>query len=222
MVLAYDFPTKLISWLIVLPYITLITILFFRRMAKADRDFPSQRLFHRSMAIFFLMYIANRIFFILSDFERDANGQTEYHYQLVFIGYILVSIAFLNMLYFGEKFIVKKTKFILCYITTAALIVEVVLLFIPELFGIGRLVNYGLSYFLMMLVLILFIKMIVQSIGVIRRDFTLTLIGFLIIALGSILEMDALLSSGIIPPWLTPILFATGASIVAYGLRSKI
>jgi len=190
-------------------------------MAKADKDFASQRLFHRSMGIFFLIYIANRIFFILSDFERNAFGKTDYHYQLVFIGYILVSIAFLNMLYWGEKFIVKKTKFVLSYITTAALIAELVLFFIPGLFGIGRLVNYGLSYFLMMLVLILFIKMIAQSTGEIKRDFILTLIGFLIIAMGSILEMDDLLSSGIMPPWLTPLCFAIGASIVAYGLRSK-
>lgn len=219
--IVYDLQLKLLCWLIVLPYVAIIAVIFFKRMAKADRDFPSQRMLHRSMGIFSLMYIINRIFFILSDLERDVNGQTHYHYQLVFVGYIVVSIAFLNILYFGEKFIIKKTKFMLTYITTAVLIIEIILLFIPELFGFGRLLNYGISYFLMMLVLVLFIKMIIQSTGGIRRDFTLTLIGFLIIAAGAILEMDALLSSGIISPWLTPLMFAIGATILAYGLRSK-
>ena len=219
--LAYDFNIKFISWIIVLCYTAVLSIIFFIRMGKADKDFPSQRLLHRSVAGVFICYIINRVFFILSDIERDLNNTTAYHYQLVVFGYIFTSIAFLNLLYFGEKYIIKKTKFILSIITIVVLIIETVLVFIPDMFLLARGVSYGLSYFLMALVLILFIRIIIKSTGSIRTDFIVTLIGFAIIAAAALLEMDALLSTGAIPPYLSPILFALGASVVTYGLRSK-
>jgi len=219
--LKYDLPTKFWSWIIVLAYTGILTIIFIKRMVKADRNFPSQRFLYRSFAGVFICYIINRVFFILSDFERDLNDTTILHYQFVLFAYIFSSLAFLNLLYFGEKFIIKKTKFMLSYITIVVLVIELILVFFPEMFLLARAISYGLSYALMMLVLILFIRIIIKSTGAIRTDFIITLIGFVIIAAGAILETDALLTTGIIPPWLTPLCFASGASIVTYGLRSK-
>ncbi len=217
--LLYDLTTKTISWLIVIVYLVILGIVFLIRMKNADRDFKSQRLLFRSLALVFYFYILNRFFFILSDFERNLNNTTPFHYQLVNIGYIFSEIAFLNLLYFAEKFAIKKTKFLLTYITTIVIIIEIILVFNPAYFGIVRILTYSLSYTLLLLIFILFLRLTINSTGILRRNFLLTLVGLVIIAAGGILETDVLLSTGIIPPWLTPVLFAIGATIITIGMR---
>ena len=218
--LKYDLPTKVISWVIVMIYIGILGTIFLRRMRKADTELVSQKLLYRSMGLVFYCYVMVRVFFLISDFERDANNTTPLHYQFVAIGYIFTSLAFLNLLYFGEKFIIRKSKFILTYITISVLIIESVLVFIPEMFIVVRLLSYGLSYALLGLVFILFLRMTIKSTGSLRRNFLFTLLGLSIIATSGILEIDALLSTGDILPWISPLLFGAGATVVVIGLRN--
>jgi hypothetical protein len=217
--LKYDLTVKTVSWIIVLCYLVIIGIIFLRRMAKADKEFKPVRILYLSLALIFFFYIGNRIFFILSDFERDLHGTSPLHYQFVNIGYIFTELAFISLLYYGERFAIKKTKFILTYITIGIIVIEAVLVLNPEYFIIVRTLTYGLTYSLLALVLILFLRLTAQSTGKLRRNFLITVVGLIILSVGAILETDALLSSGAIPPYLTPILFAIGATIITLGLR---
>ena len=218
--LLYDLRVKTISWIIAIIYLAILGIIFLRRMSKVDKEMKSVRILYRSIAFFFFLYIGNRIFFILSDFERDAFGTTDFHYQLVNIGYIFTELVFINLLYYGEKFAIKKTKFALSYITGAIIIIEAILVVNPEYFLIVRALTYGLTYTLLILVILLFLRLRSQSTGDLKKNFTITLMGLIIIALAALLETDALLSTGAIPPYLTPILFAIGATIITVGFRA--
>jgi hypothetical protein len=217
--LKYNLELKTVSWLIVIVYLVILGIIFLRRMSQADKELKSVRILYRSIAMIFYFYILNRVFFMLSDFERDLYNTTPFHYQLVNIGYIFTELAFLNMLYYGEKFVIKKTRFLLTYITIFTISIQTILVFNPELFGIVRTLSYTLSYALLGLVGILFIRLTAQSTGTLRRNFLLTLLGLAVIAASGILESDAILSTGNIPPWLTPLLFAIGATIITLGMR---
>ena len=76
--LAYDLTTKVVAWTIAIIYIGIIAVIFFIRMIKAPKEPKSQKAMFRSTGLFFVCYIIIRVFFLFSDFERDANGVTDF------------------------------------------------------------------------------------------------------------------------------------------------
>ena len=61
----------------------------------------------------------------------------------------------------------------------------------------------------------IFIYLTVKSTGQLRTTALRTTIGLLIATVAALLETDALLSSGQIPPFLSPALFSIGITIFA-------
>ncbi|MHA1343996.1 MAG: hypothetical protein ACTSQG_08415 [Promethearchaeota archaeon] len=241
--LPYDITIKFWSWTIVIIYCAIISMLFLVKMSKAPKEIKSQREMFRSIALFFLFYIGVRIFFLLSDFERDANCESILYFQYVFLGYICGILAFLSITYFGEKYIIRKTKNIASSAIIICVIIDIIIVIflpyivkyvvitkygenytqaeykhiVPFISNIVRYFNYAVQYSTMGLILVFYIYLIIKSTGTIRRNALVTLLGLAIAATAAFLETDALISSGLIPPFVSPIIFTTGVTIFAFA-----
>lgn len=215
--LPYNLGLKTTYWIIVICYLAVLATLFLKKSLKS-KEMPSQKNLNRAIAIFFYMYVLARIFFIFSDFERDPHGQTDLYFQFVAASYISNILGFLVLIVVGEKYLIKPGKFLMSYILGAALIINIIILiFFPALFTIARYFNYAIFYSEVAIVVLLFLYMIRNTPGKLRKNATYSLIGLIIMAVASFLESDALITQGIVQPYYSPILFGVGATIFAYG-----
>ncbi|MGV9173358.1 MAG: hypothetical protein ACOC4M_06280 [Promethearchaeia archaeon] len=231
------------SWIIVIIYVSIIAALFLVKMSKTSDQVKSQRIMFRSIATFLFLYVTVRIFFLFSDIERNNNCQSILYFQFVFLAYVCSIAAFLTIIRFGENYLVKGDRHIISIIIFISVVLDILLVFalpnliefivvqqygqsyspsqlqtaILEVAGYVRVFNYVVQYGSGLALLSFYIYVTVKSTGKIRRTALMTLIGLMIAVLASFLETDAILSSGLIPPYLSPVLFATGISIFAYA-----
>lgn len=246
--LPYDITIKFYSWLVVIIYVVIIGVLFLNKMRNASDAVKSQKVMYRSIALFFFFYTGVRILFLFSDFERDANCQTLLYFQFVFLGYICSILAFVNLMYFGEKYVIRMERHYVSIMVIIAVIIDAIIvlslpilvdLYAQSAFGSGyspaeyeqsvllltgvvRIFNYVIQYTCIGIVLMLYIYLIMKSTGKVRRNSIITLLGLAIASAAALLETDALLSSGAIPPWLSPALFAVGISVFAFSYLKTI
>ncbi len=231
--LPYDPTIKLYAWIIAIVYIGAIGIMFFFKMLKVSKEIKSQKEMFRSIGFFLYCYIGVRIFFLFSDLERNINCESLVYFQLVFLGYICSTLAFLNIVHFGEKYILTKTKMKITYIVSVCLIIDaLIVIFLPNIVAFGksqygltlleiaiiiRYFNYAVQYGTGSTLLLLYIYLAIKSTGKLRINALITLTGLVIATIASLLETDALLSSGNIPPYLSPIIFCIGITIFAFA-----
>ena len=213
--LPYDITIKTTTWIIILVFLGIIASYFLMRSLKAEEK--SQKDIFRAMALFFYFYILARIFFIFSDFERDLNDTTLLHYRFVALAYIAYILGFLSLIYILEKHVIIRTKHKITYILLVTLGVNIVIAFFPELMPIVRYINYGILYFEVVIVFIIYTYLTINTTGKLRTKSFLTVIALIIMVFGELIESEPLIASGIVLVYYTPILFAIGASIFAYA-----
>ena len=90
---------KTTFWIIVMIYLGVIGIYLLIKAMKMPEEAKSQKQMHRAWALFMFLYILTRFFFLLSDFENDAYGQTLLHYRFVAIAYTCFILAFWSMIF---------------------------------------------------------------------------------------------------------------------------
>lgn len=234
--LPYDLTLKVVSWIIVIIYCGIIGVFFLTKRAKASKEITSQRLMFLSIAIFFFFFMGTRLLFILSDFERDMNCETVLYYQYVFGGYVCGIFAFLSITNFGETYLIKGTKHLLTIGIVIGLVIDIfIVIFFPVIVlttiqgltgteyqqalisvasGI-RLFNYAIQYIEIGIILILYLYLTVKSTGSLRKNCLITLLGLAISSISAFLETDAILSSGLIPPFISPAIFTVGVTVFA-------
>ena len=211
--LPYDLTIKTIAWIVVMVYLIIIGILFIIKHRKASKEVK----FHIAVALFFFLYVVARVFFILSDYERDVHNISLLYYRFVAISYVCFVIAFLGIIYVFEKYITNR--YIIIYIVIPILTINIVMIFFPDFMGIVRYINYGLLYFETGILFLLYIYVFRKTSGRVRKNSLITIIGLVIMSAAAILEMDYLITEGIVMPYYSPIFFAIGATIFAYGQR---
>jgi len=241
--LPYDPTIKIYSWIVVIIYIALIAVLFLVKMSKTSGEVKSQKIMFRSVAVFLFLYIAVRIFFLFSDFERNNHCESILYFQFVFMAYVCSILAFLTIIRFGENYLVKGDRHTVSIVIFVCVIIDIILVItLPALINflgvqiygssysqselqttilqvaeIIRIFNYVVQYGSGLALLSFYVYITVKSTGKLRKTALMTLIGLLIAVVASFLETDTLLSSGFTPPYLSPILFAVGISIFAYA-----
>jgi hypothetical protein len=210
--LPYDITIKSIAWIIVMGYLIILGLVFIFKYKKS----PEVK-FHIAVSIFFFLYAFARMFFILSDFERDLNSTSLVYYRFVAISYVCFVIAFLNIIYVFEKYITNR--YAIVYIIVPMLFIDIIMIFIPDFMGIVRYINYGLLYFEIGIVGLLYLYVFKKTSGKVRKNSLISVIGLLIMSSAAILEMDYFITTGLVMPYFSPIIFAIGATIFAYGQR---
>ena len=153
--LPYDVNLKTIFWVFVLIYLGLIIIFFVRKSLQTE--IKTQKSVFCALAIFFSLYIITRIFFIIYDYERDLNGNTLAAFRYLAIAYAFFILAFLDFIYLTEKYVINRSKYIITYIFLIAFIINVIMIFFPELMPLIRYINYGLLYSEAAIILIIYL-----------------------------------------------------------------
>lgn len=217
--LPYDLAIKTTAWIIVMIYLVIIATLLIIKLLKLEEK--SQKAMHRAYGLFLYLYPVARLFFIFSDYERDANAETLLYYRFVAIAYIFLIIGFLNIIFLAEKYIIKRSKYIITSSIPIVLAINVFIIFNPNLMPIVRYINYALLYFEVGLLLIIYLYLAIKTSGKLRTESLLIVSALLIMVIASILDSDALISSGLILPYYSPILIGFGATIFAYAQLKK-
>lgn len=93
------------------------------------------------------------------------------------------------------------------------------MIFFPALMAIVRYLNYALLYSELAVIIIIYIYLVINTTGDVRKKSMLTLIALIVMILATILELDILLTTGITQPYYSPIIFAIGVTIFAYAQR---
>ncbi|MBD3254880.1 MAG: hypothetical protein GF383_07290 [Candidatus Lokiarchaeota archaeon] len=221
--LPYNVMLKTTVWLFVIVYLGVIGTFFLIKSKRFPKVGTSQKFLFVAVALFFYMYIITRIFYILSDFERDANSATVLYYRYVAIGHIFIILALANIIFITEKYIINQSKYLLTYAFLIILGINVIILiFSPTLMPAVRYINYGLWYSQVIILLIIYLYLSVKTTGILRKKAFLTFIAIVVMMIGSIIESDALISSGLVSPYYTPIIFSIGATIFAYSQNIQI
>jgi len=218
--LPYDLYLKTTLWIFALIYLFLIGTFFIAKSLKTSEEIKARKQMYRAIALFFYFYIVKRTFFILSDFERDAHGDTQLFYRYTALAYVFYIIAFLNLIFITEKYVINRSKYILTYLFLIALIINIMIfLFFPDLMPIIRYFNYAILYTEVVVLLIIYSYLAINTTGEPRKKSIFTIIGLIVIAMAEFLESEALIMSGITTPYYSPIIFAIGATIFAYAQR---
>jgi hypothetical protein len=215
--LPYDLYLKTTLWIFALIYLFLIGTFFIVKSLKASEEIKARKQMYRAIALFFYFYIIKRTFFILSDFERDANGDTQLFYRYTALAYVFYILALLNIIYITEKYVINRSKYVLTYLFLIGLIVNIIMLFFPELMPIIRYFNYAILYTEVLVLIIIYAYLAINTTGQLRKKAIFTIIGLIVIAVAEFLESEALIMSGITTPYYSPIIFAIGATIFAYA-----
>ena len=222
--LPYDVNIKTILWIPVMVYLAIIGTIFVRKMKKAPKEIASQKAMYRGMAFVFYLYIGVRIFFMLSDYERvrpdyPLTGDTNLYFQFVALSYVCAITAFINLIYAFEKYIIRKTKFLMTTVFVILLCVNIVLLFFPSLMQTMRYINYVPLYIELGTLFLLYLYLAKKTSGKLRRNTLIAIVGLLLMAAAAILESEFLSATGLILPYYSPLMFAIGATIFAIGQR---
>lgn len=213
--LPYDVLLKTTLWVIVMVYLGIIgTYLILKSIKKEEK---SARSMSHAYAIFIYLYIVARLFYIFSDYERDSNAETLLYYRYVALAYVFQILGLLCIIFVLEKYVIIRTKRIVTYIILVLLGVNIIMFFFPNFIPTVRYINYGILYFEVALLIIIYIYLTLNTTGELRTKALLTVIAFFTMITGTILEIDALSSTGLVLPYYTPILFAIGASIFVYA-----
>ncbi len=213
--LPYSLEIKVISWLIVIVILAILATYFYIQMFKVSKEIKLKRQYFGSLATWLFCYMITRIFFIFSDIERDLHDKTLFYYQLVGIGHLFNTIGVLFMIYIGEKYFLKNKRPYISYILSSIIIVGIIALFFPQFIEIVRNINLIDIYFSWAVFILIFITIYRKTTGKLRRVTLISILGILIALIGAFIETDFLLSTGMIPPYLTPIIFSVGILIIA-------
>jgi hypothetical protein len=216
--LPYNLYEKAIPWIIVMFYCGIMGTVFLIKTMRASKEVKFQKNMYRTISVILYLYISIRIFFLFSDIERDNFGDSFLYDQFVAIAYIITGVAFLNIIYFLESSVLRKTKHAISYAIIILIIVDVLIVSIfTDYIKLLRYFNYGLAYSEIVIILAIYLYLTVKSTGKLRTNSALTLLGLAIAGAASFLEMDAILMSGNIPAFISPITFAVGITIFSYS-----
>jgi len=216
--LPYDVTLKAFFWIITICFLALDGLLFLIKASKISKKDKLQKELFRALSFFLFLNIGVGLFFILSDFERNIFGTTDLYYRLLASAYIFAMAAFLAPLYIAEREITNPiTKFLLSIVTLIVIGINIVfLIFFPNLIPIIRYIDYCLWGAEVVILFLAYMYIIKESSGDLKKIAILTLIGFGVAACAAILQIDIFISTGLIAPYYSPILFTIGLIFFAY------
>jgi hypothetical protein len=219
--LPYDITPKAILWIVTVCFLAVNGTLLINKMLKTPKEKKLKRDFYSAFAIFCFSCIGLGLFFILSDFERDAFGESELYFRFLSIAYTFGYISLISIIFVGEKEIVN-TKYIFSYATACTIAINVIfLIFLPNLVLIIRYANYVLISIETGIALFVYFYLSEKTTGELRTIAIITLIALIIITVAFILQTDFLISSGLVSPYISQILLIIGLTLFTYEIIRK-
>jgi len=211
--LSYNIWEKEIAWLIVviIAFITGI-IMFKRAYAKTDSGTHFNPIF-RDYGLFALGWMASRIFFIFSDFEKLNHGDSSNYVLFVLASYIIGIFSAISIISLFERHILQMKRAVMSksFLTFAfALVVGFVyIIIVPSIANTVinpfRWICLSLSGIGFIIIFMLYLRIIINFAGDLRRNAIFTFIGFILIFVGAIMDSTLFFDTLHIPVWLPAI-----------------
>ncbi|MHA1439978.1 MAG: hypothetical protein ACTSPD_20705 [Promethearchaeota archaeon] len=220
--LSYNLWEKEPFWIGVIIECIVIALILFKRAQGLELE-VTKKVFH-GYAYFLIGFAITRLLFILSDFERDINDVSKLYTQIVILAYISSIIAFMALARVVEIHLLKsKIQF-----TTKLMIVMITFLLIMFVFAsiyfnseliitITRIGLYTVEGIAALLVIIFYVKLIMQTVGSVRKKFAINFLGIFLLFLG--LFLDSEIFQWLFPIWVYPIL--SGVGILIFVISQK-
>jgi hypothetical protein len=223
--LPYDVNIKTALWIPVMVYLGILGTVFVLRAKKVSSELIVQKARLNAISLIFYMYIGVRIFFTLSDYERirpdyPSAGDSDLYFRFVTIAYICAILAFIRMIYIFEKFIFKRTKFLMTIMFIFLLVFNVVLLFFPNFLENWRFINYIPLYVEIAILMLVYTYLSFKTSKELRIISIVSLLGLFFMAAAALLESEFISATGLFVPYYSPPVFAFGATIFSFGQRS--
>jgi hypothetical protein len=205
------------------------SVVMFRRSVQKSDTGTSVNPIYRGYGFFILGYAGTRIFFILSDFERYANGdQSPLYNQFVFAAYIIGIFSVLSLISPLEKNILNMKHRILSGLFIglglACVGIFIVLIFMPDLSAQivqpFRYIIMGISFFGVFIVVGLYTKIIKDTTGALPKNATMTFIGIVLFFVGNVIDSELIIKFLNVPIWFPGIFPIIGFFFFLYGQRS--
>ncbi len=223
--LPYNLAEKLPGWYAVMALCIILSVIFFIRAqhAKAKKSPPSVMSINRGFGIFFIALLLTRILFIFSDYERLARDNNTILYNtFVLFGYLSSLVGISILAYVADTYMLESKRRVLTWVAilvTLANAANIVLWVYTQLIPIivPRLVVYGSTGLVFVMVLLIYGGLARQSTGNLRRNAIITMLGIAIAVAGTLLDSELLL--GLVPIYIPPIIMFGGLIIFALGQR---
>jgi MFS family permease len=218
----YDFWDKEIAWMIVIAiaFITASVFLYAARQATKHQA-ASQRKVFVGFGMFVIGFAIARILFIFSDIERWNSCETPLFFRFVLLSYTVGIFSSLALMIVIERDILQYQKGIMSkfYLSMAliALVMAIFSNYILAYIDTIRLFNTIISVFGSAVLMVLFLRIIFQSTGVIRTNATLNFLGIVIIFIGVIIDGDLVIRRLNIPIWTPAIFPMIGFLLIMYN-----
>ena len=220
--LPYDVMLKAVLWIIGMILLIINGIFMLIKGAKNSKEQILRRKLFNALGIFFLLNLGVILFFIISDFEHDLMGDSNLYLRFLGSAYTIGILSFLPVIIVGEKFIIPWTNRSISISAIVIIILNALSLWIfIDFIFIMRYINYIFLIIEAVIIIYVYIYIIKHTEDELKRIaiYTLSFLG--ISAIAVVLEMDALISSGLVSPFISPILFPIGLSLFTITIRKK-
>jgi hypothetical protein len=188
----YNLPLKIVIWSITILVSIWIGILFYIIAQKVKSESPSIARIKKGYGTFFLGWALTRVFFLLSDFELDRNGETSLYAVLLVTGYLFLLFALAILMYGIESSIEERKSLILTKIIIGGCVVNLIFwglcLFTPSIITFAKYFGYSLGAVVGIIVIIFYFWLAKKSTGSLRKNVIINLLGITLIFLGQTLD----------------------------------
>ncbi|MHA1309773.1 MAG: hypothetical protein ACTSWR_10305 [Candidatus Helarchaeota archaeon] len=181
-------PRNIIIIIMILILIVFCILFFYKGLKDDDNNIKK---INYGYGIFIFGYALTRIFFLFSDYERFLNGLTNLHYMYVSIAYTISMFALLVISLVIERYLVKF-KYIFVISSAIALLFSIISLFALEIQSITQIIMYIAAGIVLLGIIGMYIYLVIKLSGKYRRRALGALFGFLLIAIGLILDIRVL------------------------------
>ena len=211
---------------LLIAFIVILIAGFLLLMIKAKKVETIQtKRIYQGYALFGLCYAFTRIFFLFSDYEiaKNLGVATTLHNTLVVAAYAVTFASLVFIFYVLEKHLLNR-KLIFMSIAIITFIIDIIALILTmleiDVFGIeanniALYSQYIAAPILALAIFLLYITIMRNSTGDVKKRATKSFIGLFLIILGIVIDMDLMSALGIdqIRYILAPILFIVGALV---------
>jgi hypothetical protein len=218
----YPFWEKEIAWIIVIAVALIVSITFLSNavIAKKHNAVSQQKVFI-GFGLFGAGLAIIRVLFIFSDIERWNNCLTPKYIQLVLLSYSIGVFSALVLMAVVERDLLQMQKM---YMSKAYLIMAIatlILVFVANSINqtyldVIRLFNTIVSVFGSIVLMGLFLKIVKDSTGTIRKNGILNFGGIMLVFIGVMLDSDLIIRALKIPIWLPAIFPIAGFILLLY------
>ncbi|GAB4312788.1 MAG: hypothetical protein Kow0069_13640 [Promethearchaeota archaeon] len=193
-------------WMAAITLHYVFAFVFASRSRKAD--LASQKWLYRAFAAFMATYGVTRVLFAVAVYDPDNYD------AWVNLGYVFGIAAFVPIIVVVERFLIPQTKFAFSALGVVLSVVSVLGLaaslereFILQVTQVAAPVLFGVVF-------LLYVVLVKQSTGIIRKKSARTLVGMLFLGLGIVLDGEAVLTLGVVPLWIAPVVYLLGVVLI--------